>query len=185
MYESRKKKQPSVLGLLINVVVFVFIAVFSMISLGTGDPLWFWPVFDAQPEAVTVFCYGEGIVVQPGSEHFATLTALFNENISGYKNWDSLTMSVQTWEDYQTRNDTMTLVLSYPEIVRIHSTYKYFSGVDTLIVPLDGRHSKTNAVFGLTAEVPSAGALHIENTNNLSEYLNSNNICQPAVTASN
>lgn len=184
MYQPQRKKQPSLLNLFGTMIVFVAVVGFTMMSLTTGDPLWFWPVFDAQPEQITIYCYGEGIVLQPGTEVFTELTALLNDNLSGSKNWDSLSMSLDTWNDYQTRQDMMTLVTHYPEKVRIHSTYKFFSGVDTLIVPLDGRHAQSNAIFGLTDEVPSSGSLHVESNANLSEYILNKKVCSQSVALS-
>lgn len=177
MYSYEEKKQPSIINLVLIVITIMFIMGFSVLALMTGDPLWFVSEFNLQPNAIEVLCYGEGVTINPSSPQFASLSAMFNENFSQTKNWDSLTMSDETWAEYQTGNATMTLVLSYPETFRVHSTYKYFSNIDTLIIPLDGRHSGSNAVFGLAGDLPSSGAFHIPETDNLNQFITTNGIC--------
>lgn len=177
MYTYQQKKKPSLLNLFGTAAVFIVIAVFAMVSLNTGDFLWFWPFFDETPAQITVYCYGKDVALQPGSAAFIELTTIFNENLSGYKNWDSTTMSEESWEDYQTFDQFATLVVSYSEPVRIHSTYKYFSNVDTLIVPLDGRHSASNSVFSIVRGNPGVGSFHIETIDPLIEFMNLQGVC--------
>ena len=162
MYAYENDNQPSLLNLFGTVAVLIVVAVVGFMTVNTGDPLWFWPIFNEQPTRITVHCYGEAVVLEPGGKHFDELTEVFNTTLSGYKNWDSLNLSEETWKDYQTHAKMMTLVLSYGEPVRVHSIYKYYSTVDTLVVPLDARHDTTNAVFGLNNGVPASGALHVE-----------------------
>ena len=134
---------------------------------------------------------GDGVAETPGKRRgvlrgdFGTslvnrgvpVTEVFNTTLSGYKNWDSLNLSEETWKDYQTHAKMMTLVLSYGEPVRVHSIYKYYSTVDTLVVPLDARHDTTNAVFGLNNGVPASGALHVEEITSLRDYVREQGLC--------
>jgi len=76
----------------------------------------------------------------------------------------------------------MVLELFYPEPIRIHSNYKFFSNVDQLLIPLDGRHAQTNAIFGLNQGVPTAGSMHIESIASISSYLQNQGICPASVT---
>jgi hypothetical protein len=115
--------------------------------------------------------------MKQGTPAHTALNALVNESISGKKNWDALTLSDETYEYYQT-NDTMLLLeLFYAPPVRIHSTYKFFSSLDNLIIPLDGRHSSTNAVFGRIRGVSTAGSMHIETTAPLIDHLENQGLC--------
>jgi len=174
---SFQSKQPSLIALFATVIVFLLVAFFSMVTLSTGDALWFWPVFAETPASITVQCYGSPVTIAADSPHFAELTALFNDGFSGYKNWDSLSMSDETYAAYQADPNMMVLFMEYPAPVRVHSFYKYFANVDTLIVPLDGRHASSNPVFGTTEGIAAAGALHIADTDPLSSYLTSNGLC--------
>lgn len=88
-------------------------------------------------------------------------------------------MSDETYLNYQTGMDAMVLETRYPDPVRIHSIYKYFSNVGALVIPLDGRHAQTHAVFGRTGDVFTAGSFHIENISKMRDYLDSEGICSP------
>jgi hypothetical protein len=163
------------IGMAILVIVPM---VYLIIALNTGDLFWASPVFDAQPESIAIHCFGRDVVLEPGSEHFSTLTALVNESLSGRKRWDSLSLSDETYQDYQDHPDMMVLDLIYPEVLRVHSPYKFFSNVDRIIIPLVGRHAQTNAVFGRWLDNPAAGSFHVQSTAPLVEYLSSQELCK-------
>lgn len=152
--------------------------VYLIIALNTGDLLWASPVFDAQPESITIHCFGRDTVLEPGSGHFTALTETVNKLLSGRKRWDSLSISDETYQDYQNHPDMMVLEFVYPEVMRVHSPYKFFSNVDRIIIPLVGRHAQTNAVFGRWLENPAAGSFHIQSTAPLVEYLASQELCE-------
>lgn len=152
--------------------------VYFIIALNTGDLLWASATFDAQPVSIAIHCFGQDIVLEPGSEQFTALTEMVNESLSGRKRWDSLSLSDETYQDYQNHPDMMTLELTYPETLRVHSPYKFFSKVDRIIIPLVGRHSQTNAVFGRWLDYPAAGSFHIRSTAHLVEYLASQELCR-------
>jgi hypothetical protein len=163
---------------LIRTAFIILVAiVYLMMTLNTTDPLWFWTAFEETPSTVKLYCYGDVKTLAPDSQEFSELTAVFNENFSGYKNWDSLTLSEESWADYQVNDQFATLVLEYPAPVRVHSIYKYFSNVDRLIVPLDGRHSQSLAVFGMNGDVPGSGAMHIRTLTPLIDYVSDSGIC--------
>jgi hypothetical protein len=86
-------------------------------------------------------------------------------------------MSDDTYANYQNGHDAMVREARYPVRVRIHSTYKYFSHVGALVIPLDGRHANTHAVFGRTGEEFTAGSLHIQNISRMRDYLSAEGIC--------
>lgn len=175
MYEQ--PSQPSLAGLFGTVIIFMIVVGYGFMALNTEDVMWFMSKFEETPQEIVVFCYGTEKVIPVGSAQFNAVTALANEQISGTKNWDSLSMSDETYAHYQTGNDSMVLELRYTPTVRIHSIYKYFSNVGALVIPLDGRHAKTHAVFGRTGEVFTAGSLHIERLGPMQEYLASQGIC--------
>ena len=176
MYE---RSQPSLLNLFGTVIVFVIAAGYGIISLSTEDPMWFLPTFEEQADEVIVYCRGQQEALSSSSEHTAELNALFNEALSGSKNWDSLTMSSDTYSYYQSSDAVIVLEFRYSPPVRVHSIYKYFSGLDAMVVPLDGRHARLNVVFGRIGEENTSGALHIGSNAPLLAYLESSGLCRP------
>jgi len=149
--------------LVIAITIFVVI-VFAIITMNTGDILWFWPVFDGTPQQMLIHCYGEDIIVKPEHPSFDVINEVVNTSLSGEKRWDSLSMSDITYEDYQTSPTMMVLELEYIPPERVHSVYKFFKNFTTLIIPLDGRHASFNTVFGRLGGYTLAGSMHVEDT---------------------
>ena len=182
MQHVGSRSEPSIIRLLVVVVIVLVIAFYLILAIGTGDFLWWNPKFSETPNAILVHCNGHTTDIDPGSFHFSALARLVNENLSGRKRWDPLSLSEATYEDYRTDPKMIALEVFYPEPVRIHSNYKFFSNVDNLIIPLEGRHANTNAVFGLNQGRPAAGSLHVESTAVISTYLSNQEICSVAIT---
>ena len=185
MQHAGTRKDPSIRNLVIIVVIAMILVVYAIISFTTGDWLWFSNRFSELPNAVVLHCYGETTEINPGSFHFSRLTEIMNESMSGRKRWDSLTMSEGTYEEYQTSPQMLVVEFFYPEPVRVHSTYSLYSNVDNLVVPLDGRHAQTNAVFGQNDGVPTGGSLHIESADGFREYINNMDLCPVELMSSN
>ena len=173
-------RQPSVWGLLGTIVLFVFITVYGVISLNTRDLLWFWPKFENQPTSILVHCYGEDVEITTASQNFDPLTDVINRTLSGEKRWDPLSLSDATYEEYRSSPGVLTMEVNFPEAVRIHTQTAYFSNVDTLVIPLDARHSTYNTLFGRTqAGDQAAGSLHVDSLDELRAYLYTHAICHP------
>jgi hypothetical protein len=177
MYQQNS--QPSLLNLFVTVSVFLAAAFYGFITLNTEDPIWFWPKFDEAPTGMNVYCYGNTFQFEQDSEHLAQVSAMLNTALSGTKNWDSLSMSDETYDYYRSSDAVLVVELNYTQPVRVHSMYKFFSNVDSLVVPLDGRHSKTNAVFGRSGENTTAGSLHIASISEISDYILAQGFCAP------
>jgi hypothetical protein len=152
--------------------------IYGIIALNTGDLLWVSPVFSAEPQAIIIHCYGNDVPLDPGRPDFVALTAMVNETLSGRKRWDPLSLSEVTYQDYQNSPQMMVLELSYASLLRVHSPYKFFSNVDAIIIPLDGRHALTMAVFGRRGDLPAAGSFHVDTTAPLVEYLAEQDLCR-------
>lgn len=174
MYQSN---QPSLMNLLGTMAIFVIAAGYGIISLSTEDPLWFIPTFSEQADEITLYCRGSEESISPDSPYFSELNGMINEALSGPKNWDPLTMSEETYAYYQTSDAVVVLEYHYAERTRVHSLYKYFSGFDDLVVPVEGRHSKLNAVFARVGDQNTAGSLHIQSSGLLMDYLSANGLC--------
>jgi hypothetical protein len=169
---------PSLLKLLGLIILFLVPLIYGIIALNTGDLLWASPVFAANPEAIVIHCFGQDVRLEPVSQEFAEVNSLVNQTLTGRKRWDSLSLSAATYEDYQSHPNMMVLELFYAESFRVHSPYKFFSNIDTIIIPLEGRHAQTNAVFGMRQDFPAAGSFHVKSTAPLVEYLASQGVCR-------
>ena len=179
------RKQPSIINLLMIVVVAVALIVYLMIAFATGDWLWFSNSFRETPNAILIHCYGDTNDIDPGSFHYSKLKEIMNETMTGRKRWDSLTMSEETYQDYQTNPQMVVVEFFYPEPVRVHSSYKFYSSVDNLVIPIVGRHANTKAVFGQANGVPTGGSLHIDSTEQFKTYMTNTDLCPVKVLSSN
>ncbi|NUM45978.1 MAG: hypothetical protein HUU38_14830 [Anaerolineales bacterium] len=172
-----KSRSPSLFGLLITVLFLSIGLVYLFVSLNTQDPLWFISTFAERPSQIVINCYGSQIFIRPEDSRYDGLVNQVNEVISGSKYWDSLTLSDDTYLIYQDSPEMMVMELFYTPRVRIHSFYKYFSNLDSIIIPLDGRHASTYAIFGRVNETNTAGSLHFDNTPEIRQWVESQGIC--------
>ncbi len=172
-----QSKSPSLLGLLVTIVFVVVGLVYLVVSLNTQDFIWFVTSFSERPTQITINCYGTEIFIRPEDARYEELTAKVNEVLSGNKNWDSLTMSDETYVEYQTTTVMMIMELHYAPRVRIHSFYKYFSNLDSIVIPLDGRHANTHAIFGRTNSKNTAGSLHYSDLPQILDLVETQGIC--------
>lgn len=177
MQHVGKRSAPSPLRLLGIVVVAVIFVFFLVMAIGTRDLLWFWPSFDAQPDAIIVRCYGETLEVDPESTAFQELVDALSQGLWGMKQWTDLSLSYSTLQLYRYREETLMLEFIYDSPIRIHSHYRFFGNVDTLIVPLIGRHAQTYPIFGMRRGKPSAGSLHLETSDPLLEIVSERGLC--------
>jgi hypothetical protein len=150
---------------------------FMITAMNTGDLMWFWPNFAEVPVEIVVHCYGTDVRVKPGDPAFETVNEAVNTSLSGSKRWDGLSMSDETYQEYQTSPAVMVVELSYDPPVRIHSQYAYFKSVNKLIVPLDGRHVSTNPVFGRTRDFTNSGSYHVKSIEPIVVALQEQGIC--------
>ena len=177
MVEEPGVSSPSLLQLAGIIVLFLVLSIYGMISLNTGDLLWFWPKFNAQPAGMLIHCYGQDVTLEPGTAPFDHVTSLLNQGLSGAKRWDPLSLSDATYEEYQISPHMMTLEVFYDPPVRIHSQYRFFSGIDTLVVPLDGRHAKYHVVFGRAGDVTGPGSFPLATAPLIRAYLEQEGVC--------
>jgi hypothetical protein len=168
----------SVLNFLLTVFLSILFMVYFSLTAYTKDALWFYPVFDGEPALGIIRCYGTEVLLEQGSEQLQTISGLVNEQISGDKRWDELNLTDETYLDYQTNSRMMILELYYDQPQRVHSQSPFFSGFDTLLIPLDGRHSNTNILFNLVRGRPGGGSFHVETFAPVLEYIESSDLCK-------
>jgi hypothetical protein len=175
---DRARTTPSLLQVAVIAIVGVALLAFLVISFNTGDLLWFLPTFNGLPANMVVHCYGQDVVIEAGNPSYQAVNEAVNSSLSGSKRWDSLSMSDITYEEYQTSPSVMVIELRYDPPTRIHSIYKFYKNVDTIVIPLDGRHASTNAVFGHLRGYMIAGSLHVDSMEPIVNALAEEGICQ-------
>jgi hypothetical protein len=164
----------SMLGITLPLIAVMFVLI---IAFNTGDMLWFYPVFDEIPVEITVRCYGEVTEIRPGDPAFEAVTSAVNDVISSSKRWDDLSLSDVTWEEYQTSDQVVVLVLAYDPPARIHSSYKFMKRIDTIVIPLVGRHAQDNTLFGRMGDYIAAGSFHFKTMAPIEEALQAQGLC--------
>jgi len=172
-----KPSSPSALKAGISGLVIFGVILFAVIAMNTGDLLWFWPVFNEVPVGMIVHCYGTDIEVKPGQPAFEAVTHAVNTSLSGSKRWDDISMSPVTYEEYKTSPTMMVIELHYDPPAVIHSQYAFMKSVNWLVIPLDGRHAATNAIFGIEGAYTDPGSYHVNSTALIVTALKDQGIC--------
>jgi hypothetical protein len=172
-----KPSSPSLLKAVLTGVVIFGLILFAVIAMNTRDLLWFWPIFKEVPVGILVHCYGTDIEVKPGQPAFEAVTNAVNTSLTGSKRWDDLSMSDVTYQEYKTSPSALVIELQYDPPATIHSQYAYFKDVNWLIIPLDGRHASTNAVFGLERGYIDPGSYHVKSIAPIVTALREQGIC--------
>ncbi len=172
-----KRSSPSALKAGCSVVVILGLIIFAVIAMNTTDLLWFWPGFKEVPVGMIVHCYGTDVEVKPGQPAFEAVTNAVNASLTGYKRWDDTSMSEATYLEYKTNPAMMVLELHYDPPATIHSQYAFFKSVNWLVIPLDGRHAATNAIFGLEGEFIDPGSYHVNSLAQITTALQEQGIC--------
>lgn len=168
---------PSLLRLVATAVLVLAPLIYLIIALNTGDLLWASPVFNYQPQIIVIHCFGDDVYLEMGASDFNSMTDLVNQTLTGRKRWDSLTMSDETYHDYQSNSQMMVVELSYSEPIRVHSRYKFYSNVDRIIIPLIGRHAQTNVVFGRRIDLSVPGSFHVDSMTPIKDFLAESSLC--------
>ena len=151
--------------------------IYGIIALNTGDLLWASPVFNYQPQTITIHCFGEDVYLEMGTTDFDGVTKVVNQSLTGRKRWDPTSISDLTYEEYQSHPKMMVVELTYPQPIRVHSRYKFFSNVDRIIIPLVGRHAQSKSVFGRRFDFPIPGSFHANDLERVKDYLTENDLC--------
>lgn len=172
-----EREAPSILKLLGVAAVGLLAVTYLTVAFSTEDALWFWPGFHARPASLFVHCDGRTLEVTSGSIAFEELVKRLDQGLWGWKRWTPLSMSDSTWMEYREGVGSQVLEFRYDRPVDIHSHFRFFKDVDTLVVPLRGRHAEACPVFGLRNGRPVAGALHLDDTATLLEVIRSESLC--------
>ena len=172
-----KQHSPSLLSMVFITLPIIVAAVFFIIAFNTGDLLWFWPEFEETPLDMTLYCYGEAVTIKPGDPAFAALNAAVNAVLSGRKRWDPLSLSDETYAEYQTSDQMVVLQLYYDPPVRIHSASKFMKSIDSIVIPLVGRHAQYNTIFGRLGDYIAAGSFHFKTMAPIEEAVVAQGLC--------
>ncbi|HIE57311.1 MAG TPA: hypothetical protein EYP88_03650 [Anaerolineales bacterium] len=175
MQEERKK--PSILSMVVISIVIFFSIAFLIISMNTGDILWFVQTFEETPQRIVVHCYGKKITLEPETPEFAAVNDAINRALTGEKRWDELSMSNATYVEYQTSPGVFVVEIAYDPPGSFHSPYKFFKQFDLLIIPLDGRHAAVQTVFGRMRGNMIPGSMHPESNAAIATALSTQDVC--------
>jgi hypothetical protein len=170
-------KKASLLDFLLTILLTMAGFLYLVLAGYSRDPLWFWPKFNALPAQIIVQCYGNERTLEGNSKEGQEITVLVNEQVSGDKRFDPLSLSDQTFDYYQNDPGVVTLELVYVEPVRIHFPNMFFRNVTSLLIPLDGRYASSSTVFGLIDGVPAGGSFHTTSNQAIIDYLNRSALC--------
>jgi hypothetical protein len=176
MPEAKPHSSSCLKAVLIGMVIFGGM-LFLITAMNTGDLLWFWPGFKEVPVDIIVHCYGKNVEITPGQPAFEVVNNAVNRSLTGVKRWDDTSMSDGTYQEYQTSPTMMVIELIYDPPVTIHSQYAFFKDVNRLVIPLDGRHASTNAVFGRTSGFTNSGSYHVNSMAPIVTALQEQGIC--------
>jgi hypothetical protein len=171
-------KKASLLDFFLTIALAIGGFLYLILSAYSHDPLWFWPKFNAFPAQIIVRCYGNERTLDGSSYEVQRISALVNDQISGSKRFDPLSLSDQTYAYYQTDPDVVTLELVYAEPIRIHFPNMFFSNITSLLIPLDGRYASSSIVFGLIYGIPSGGSFHMTSNQAIIDYLDRSILCK-------
>lgn len=170
-------RRASLLDFLLSIAFTVALFAYLSIAIYTKDFLWVWPVFDSQPAYGLVRCYGEEVLLERSSTDLTAIAGMVNEQLTGKKRWDELNLTDQTHEDYRSSPNMMTLELFFDTPQRLHSISPFFSGFNSLLIPLDGRYSDTAIIFALIDGRPGGGSFHVQDFQPVVDYLVQQEIC--------
>lgn len=121
-------------------------AAWALPTLGTNDPLWFWPSFQERAQRIVVYDEGRKVVLEEGEAGYEALNRALNRSmarIAGFN--ESQGLSQDSLQDYYTRFRAVEYLYARP--VTIHS--RYATGrPDSILVPLSGRHFQGHVFLG-------------------------------------
>jgi hypothetical protein len=170
-------KKASLLNFLLTIALVLALFVYLMVTAYSRDPLWFWPKFEFEPALVVIRCYGSERTLSGVSAEAEAIALLVNQQLSGSKRFDPLSLSAPTLEYYRADPGVVTLELFYAGPVRVHLPNMYFTDLTSLLVPLDGRYADSAIVFGLIDGVPAGGSLHVATNQKIINYLADSALC--------
>ena len=170
-------KHASLLSFLLTIVLVMAGSVYLLKTAYSSDPLWFWPNFEEMPVQVVIQCHGRTNILEGTAPEAKNISALVNQQISGKKRFDPLSLTDATYTYYQTDPGVVTLELFYAGPVRIHMASMHFTNITSLLIPLEGRYADTATVFGLIDRRPSGGSIHMDSNQPIIEYLSGLGLC--------
>lgn len=144
-------------------------AVYFVITMTTNDPIWIWPKFEGRPSSIVVHHAGAHAEIVPGDADYDAINDELNAALSKISTYhESLGVSDDTVAEY--RQVYTALEVHYDEPIVIHTRF-LFGRPKHLLIPLSGRHSEYNPVFGGTGDSYRPGALGLEDLEPLKREL--------------
>jgi hypothetical protein len=142
-------------------IVIVVILIWGLNTFNTGNPLWFLPIQPQyRPARIIVHHYGQATELRPDDEGFDALAEGLNATLSDFQSRDLVSIGIgeQTLADYYA--DEFVLEAFYGQNVEFNLPIR-LTGINTLLFPIDARHSERNYVFIGNNREYRAGALQV------------------------
>jgi hypothetical protein len=147
-----KERKPKLLPLLLVFGAIALVVVWGGVAIGTGDGLWFVPVFSADAAAFDLYWDGAAAHLEPGSAGYSELNAALKEELVHIRSYPT-TVGLSDAMLNQLRQSGRLLEVHYAEPVRVHSRY-HFGSSDVLYIPLSGQHASSHRVFNVAQGAP-------------------------------
>lgn len=149
-------------------VVFALVVVWYGINvLNTGNPMFFIPIQpEYRPARILVRNYGETLTVQPGHPDYEPLVEALNVALGDFSNNDAGTLGLSDETLRRYREDELVLEIYYGEQV-VFNTNIRMTGVNQLLIPIDGTHAAQGNVFMGTNGSWRVGTLRMSDSSGL------------------
>jgi len=145
MKQPTDKLNTNILGMLVAVVGFGFLAIVATIAFAAQDPLWFLSSFDTRPARIIIYREGQRTELQRWDPGFAELAEAIRVSLArGVARPSGIGLSSGSLEDAY--NLYVTVEAFFDEPVRLHAWFNTDSPTQMLF-PITGRHSDVPAVF--------------------------------------
>lgn len=176
---------PTIRTRLVLIFFAVPLAIYLLGSISTRDWHWWQGSISTIPQSIRVYCYGSSVEIDPGSSRFKAIHTIVNASLMDWKRWDSSSVTSAGLQEYQADPNAVVLELYYREPLRIHTSTRYYTNVDKLVIPLEGYYAQANAMLSQSqGDTVGASMLHITSTKALASYLSDQGICPAALRTS-
>lgn len=131
-------------------------------ALNTGNVFWFLPYQPVhQPSRIIVRDYGTTVTLQPGVAGYNELTNALNETLAAFRNRELIPIGLGEETLRRYHEEELVVEVHYPGPVRFNTAVR-LSGVNQLLIPIDGTHDNQGYVFIGRNGQWRAGAMVVE-----------------------
>jgi len=136
--QTQDQVNPNLRGLLLALLVLGALVVYSVPALTTGNPFWFWPTVDVNPNQIVTYRDGVSIVHRPGTPGYKLLAPLCKRMLTQVSGLDGSGLSEDTIREIRARGRAVEVF--YPQPVTIPSSLRTVQP-NQIFVPLDDKYA--------------------------------------------